>query len=143
VCKLTNHVFHCLTGLHYREPKILFLGLDNAGKTTLLHMMKSGRMQVYEPSLHQDVTDKLIVGNMKFKAYHDLGGHETARQVWQDYSTTEADHGVVYLVDANGRARFPEDKRRARLPPGNSRTCRRSLSRRRKKRWNAIRCQRG
>jgi GTP-binding protein SAR1 len=112
VCnKLINEClyYYCLTGLHYREAKILFLGLDNAGKTTLLHMMKSGRMQVHEPTLHPNVTDELIVGKIKFKAF-DLGGHETARQLWQDYFTTDVD-GVVYLVDANDRARFPEAKK--------------------------------
>ena len=70
-------------------------------------MLKENRVQVHVPTLHPN-TDELIIGKIKFKTF-DLGGHETARRLWQDYFTTV--DGVVYLVDAIDRGRFPEAKK--------------------------------
>merc|ERR1711912_173699 len=77
-------------GFFPKNAKIAFLGLDNAGKTTL------------PPNC-----EELIIHNIRFKTF-DLGGHETARRLWKDYFTTV--DGVVFMVDALDRARFPESK---------------------------------
>ena len=91
-------------GLFLKNGRLLVLGLDNAGKSTLLTVLLRNEVVPTAPT-HQPVTDVIKVGHMKLRAV-DMGGHEIARRMWLQYSH-EAD-GIVYIVDSVDRERFEE-----------------------------------
>ena len=71
-------------GIFSKTGKLLVLGLDNAGKSTLLTLLVRNEVVPHAPT-HQPVTDMITIGSMKMRAV-DMGGHEIARRMWEMYS---------------------------------------------------------
>jgi len=86
------------------DAGLLFLGLDNAGKTTLLQVLKNNRVVAQEPTLHPQA-EEIVVGQVRLRAF-DLAGHETGRRLWREYFAMAS--AVIFMVDAFDRTRYPE-----------------------------------
>lgn len=66
-----------------KEVKILLLGLDNAGKTTILKSISGDNIKKVEPTkgFNARVYEK---DKIKF-TFWDLGGQQSIRHVWENY----------------------------------------------------------
>ena len=91
--------------MFWRERSIVIVGLDGAGKTTVLYNLQFGEeIENTVPTLGFNV-ENLQVNKTKFKAW-DLGGQHKLRELWHYYY--EDIDGIVFVMDSVDKDRFPE-----------------------------------
>ena len=85
-----------------KEVRILILGLDNAGKTTILRKFCGESVDTIEPTLGFNIK------TLEHKTYQlnvwDVGGQKTIRSYWRNYF--ERTDGLIWVVDSADRARL-------------------------------------
>ncbi|XP_071724511.1 ADP-ribosylation factor 1-like [Rutidosis leptorrhynchoides] len=85
-----------------KEVRILVLGLDNAGKTTILYRLQMGEVVSTIPTIGFNV-ETVQYNNIKFQIW-DLGGQTSIRPYWRCYfPNTQA---IVYVVDSSDTDRL-------------------------------------
>lgn len=89
-----------------KERRILILGLDGAGKTTILYKLQVGEVVTTIPTIGFNV-ETLSYKNLKFQVW-DLGGQTSIRPYWRCYfSNTDA---IIYVVDSMDKERMSTSK---------------------------------
>ena len=89
-----------------KEVRILILGLDGAGKTTILYRLQLGEVVTTIPTIGFNV-ETLNYKNIRFQVW-DLGGQTSIRPYWRCYyANTDA---VIYVVDSADKERISTSK---------------------------------
>jgi ADP-ribosylation factor-like protein 3 len=89
-------------------PRILILGLDNAGKTTILRAL-SEEDPMAEQGPTQGFNLRSLALNGRTANFCDLGGQRTLREYWTDYyGATDC---LIFVVDSTDGRRMEEAQR--------------------------------
>lgn len=92
--------------LFEKKANLLMLGLDSAGKTTLLYKLKLDKVLQTIPTIGFNVE------SVKYKSLNmtmwDIGGQEKIRPLWRHYYDNV--DGVIFILDSNDCGRIEEVK---------------------------------
>ncbi|WFD35904.1 Arf GTPase arl1 [Malassezia cuniculi] len=83
--------------------RILMLGLDSAGKTTILYRLQLGEVISTIPTIGFNV-ETVEYNNIQLQVW-DLGGQSSIRPYWRCYYADTA--AIIYVVDASDHQRLP------------------------------------
>ena len=87
-----------------KEMQILMVGLDAAGKTTILYKLKLGEIVTTIPTIGFNV-ETVEYKNITFTVW-DVGGQDKIRPLRRHYFQNT--QGLIFVVDSNDRDRVVE-----------------------------------
>ena len=87
-----------------REMRILMVGLDAAGKTTILYKLKLGEIVTTIPTIGFNV-ETVQYKNINFTVW-DVGGQDKIRGLWRHHYLYM--QGLIFVVDSNDKDRITE-----------------------------------
>jgi len=89
-----------------REMRLIMVGLDAAGKTTILYKLKLGDVVTTIPTVGFNV-EVVEYKNINFTVW-DIGGQDKIRKLWRHYYMCT--QGAIFVVDSSDQDRV-EDAR--------------------------------
>lgn len=97
---LLSKLFSSVVG--NKEVRVLILGLDNAGKTTILYKLQMGEVVTTVPTIGFNV-ETVQYKNIRFQVW-DLGGQTSIRPYWRCYYQNT--NAIIYVVDSSDGERM-------------------------------------
>lgn len=88
------------------QLKFIIVGLDCAGKSTLLHNLKLGEVVSSVPSIGINL-ETVETKNIKFIAW-DVGGSDRIEALWNPYY--QDSHGIIFVVDSSDKDQISSAK---------------------------------
>ena len=85
-----------------KDARIVMVGLDAAGKTTVLYKLKLNEVCTTIPTIGFNV-EKVEYRNLKMTIW-DIGGQDILRPLWRHYYDNS--NGVIFVVDSCDEARM-------------------------------------
>lgn len=89
-----------------KEVRVLILGLDNAGKTTILYKLQMGEVVTTVPTIGFNV-ETVQYKSLRFQVW-DLGGQTSIRPYWRCYYQNT--NAIIYVVDSADTERLALSK---------------------------------
>ncbi|XP_074520591.1 ADP-ribosylation factor-like protein 11 [Halichoeres trimaculatus] len=87
------------------SPQVILMGLDSAGKSTLLARLLTGQEMETSPTIGFNV-GTLDLDKKTSLTVWDVGGQRSMRPNWRYY--LDECKALVFVVDSSDRARMPE-----------------------------------
>ncbi|NXT67273.1 ARL14 protein, partial [Chaetops frenatus] len=91
-----------------KRANILMLGLDSAGKSTLLYKFRYKGVFLTMPTIGFNV-DMIEAGKDFTLTFWDVGGQKKMRELWSNF--LEDTDGLLYVVDSSDKRRLEESRR--------------------------------
>ncbi|XP_043107702.1 ADP-ribosylation factor 4-like [Puntigrus tetrazona] len=85
-----------------KQMRLLMVGLDAAGKTTVLYKLKLGEVVTTIPTIGFNV-ETVEYRNISFTVW-DVGGQDVIRRLWRHYYQNTK--GLIFVVDSSDRDRI-------------------------------------
>ncbi|XP_073429009.1 uncharacterized protein [Dendrobates tinctorius] len=102
---LLSRIYQTLLNFTGTKARIVLLGLDGAGKTTILYRLKLNETVSTIPTIGFNVETVEPIRNITFIMW-DMGSQGKVRPLWKHYLTNT--DGLVFVVDSADPERFEE-----------------------------------
>ncbi|XP_045175468.1 ADP-ribosylation factor 3-like [Mercenaria mercenaria] len=104
---LTSKLTKALSSLKNCPARIAMIGLDGAGKTTILYRFKLNETLTTIPTVGFNVETLSPIKGLTLTVW-DMGGQDRMRPLWRMY--LRGTDGVIFVVDSADRERIHEAK---------------------------------